>query len=143
MIQVKALAAIIRPENVALLVTQGEDGTKDGYARLLGGSVEFGELAQDAVYREIKEELGSDLTFVSLIGVLENRFALNGVAGHEIVFVFCGELTEQSFYNRKSIPILDVPGLHAEWWSPETHNSRLVPEGLNELLKTHLGTHRP
>jgi ADP-ribose pyrophosphatase YjhB (NUDIX family) len=134
MIRIKALAVIVRPADGALLVCEGDDEPGVSYARPVGGSVEFGELAQDAVRREIQEELGCDLASVSLAAVLENRFILNGVAGHEIDFVFRGELADVSLYDRESIAILDVPGLRAVWWSPTTHRSRLVPDGVRELL---------
>jgi ADP-ribose pyrophosphatase YjhB (NUDIX family) len=134
MISIKALAVIVRPADGALLVCEGDDEAGVSYARPVGGSVEFGELVQDAVHREIREELGCDLIAVSLAAVLENRFILNEVAGHEIDFVFRGDLADVSLYDRESIPILDVPGLDAVWWSPETRRSRLVPEGVRELL---------
>ncbi|HKS49478.1 MAG TPA: hypothetical protein VJT49_31085 [Amycolatopsis sp.] len=56
---------------------------------------------------------------------------MNGQPGHEVDFVFsAGELGDSSLYERESLPVLDVPGLHAVWWSPGTHRSRLVPDGL-------------
>lgn len=136
MIRVKALVVITRPADGALLVSEGgdADGAVDDYARPLGGSVEFGELAREAACREIQEELGCGLTSVALLAVLENRFVLDGEPGHEIDFVFRGELTDASLYRRESIPILDHPSVHALWWSPATHSSRLVPDGLAELL---------
>ena len=74
MIRVKALAVIVRPADGALLVCEGADGSVAGYARTPGGSVEFGELAGEAVHREILEELGAELWSASLVAVLENRF---------------------------------------------------------------------
>lgn len=133
MIRVKALVVIARPGDGALLVFEGDDD-HGGYARPLGGSVEFGELAADAAAREIEEELGCGLTSVGLLGVLENRFVLAGREGHEIDFVFRAEPTDPTLYRRDSIPILDCPDVHAVWWSPTTHASRLVPAGLTELL---------
>jgi ADP-ribose pyrophosphatase YjhB (NUDIX family) len=130
MISVKALAVVARPADGALLVCEGNDDTTGLMARPLGGSVEFGELAVEAVRREFQEELGCGLLNVSLLVVLENRFTLNGVAGHEIDFVFRADLADADLYTRESIPVLDVPGLDAVWWSPRTHQSRLVPAGL-------------
>jgi ADP-ribose pyrophosphatase YjhB (NUDIX family) len=65
MIKVKALALIVRPADGALLVSEGEDGSSDGFARLLGGHVEFGELAVDALRREFREELDCDVADIS------------------------------------------------------------------------------
>lgn len=50
--------------------------------------LEFGEMSEAALRREFKEELGFDITPVSLLGVLENHFELEGEPGHEIVHVY-------------------------------------------------------
>jgi ADP-ribose pyrophosphatase YjhB (NUDIX family) len=86
-IRVKALA-VVRPEDGAVLVCEGADRSLEGFARPPGGSVEFGELALEAVHREIREEFSCGLKSVSLMVVLENCFELNGVPGHGVVFVF-------------------------------------------------------
>jgi len=56
-IKVKALALSVRPADGALLVSEGEDGSSNGFARLLGGHVEFGELAVEALRREFRCDL--------------------------------------------------------------------------------------
>jgi ADP-ribose pyrophosphatase YjhB (NUDIX family) len=132
-IRAKSLAVVVRPEDQALLVSQGTNSTGGDYVRLLGGSIEFGESAADAVQREIREELGSELESPRLLGVLENRFELDGVPGHEVLFVFFGTLSDPSLYDMKEIPILDVPGLCAHWWIPG-QTPQLVPAGLADLL---------
>ena len=50
----------------ALLVSEVEDGSPTGFARPLGGSLEFGELAMDAIQREFREELACGLLDLSL-----------------------------------------------------------------------------
>ncbi|MET0136618.1 MAG: NUDIX domain-containing protein [Kibdelosporangium sp.] len=127
MIAVKAHVVIVRPSDGAMLLTGAAE-----FVRPPGGTVEFGELAVAAARREILEELGCELAAVSLAGVLENRFVLNGVDGHEIVFVFRGALSDE-LYSRESFEILDVPGMRATWWTPAL-GGRLVPEGLSHLL---------
>ncbi|MDW3844990.1 NUDIX domain-containing protein [Micromonospora sp. BRA006-A] len=54
----------------------------------MGGGIDFGETAEAAVRRELREELDVDLLDVRLLGVLENLFHAFGRDGHEIVFVF-------------------------------------------------------
>jgi len=58
------------------------------FHRLLGGGVEFGELARDAALGEIEEELGVLLPSVEFVRVVENLFELDGTAGHQVVFVY-------------------------------------------------------
>ena len=132
-IRAKSLAVIVRPADGALLVTEGGSTTGGRFARPLGGSIEFGELAVDAVKREMHEELGCELASAALLGVLENRFVLNGVPGHEIIFAFRCAPADASIYARDSIPVLDVPGLLATWWTP-AEGPQLVPGGLAGLL---------
>jgi len=129
-IEVKALALVIRGTDGAVLVSEGENSSGGRYARPLGGSVEFGESAAEAVQREMTEELGCRLLDPLLLTVVENRFVLDEAPGHEIVFVFGGRLADESLYQQDEIPVLDVPGLLALWWRPETRSSRLVPDPL-------------
>lgn len=64
----------------------------EGFHRLIGGGVEFGETALEAVIREVHEELGATLVDPVLLGVLENIFESDGLPGHEVVFVHSGRL---------------------------------------------------
>jgi ADP-ribose pyrophosphatase YjhB (NUDIX family) len=86
-IRVLALGVIVLHDH--LLLGPVEDATKDvlGY-RPLGGGVEFGERAADAVVREFREETGRAVEVVELIEVSENLFVYEGAPGHEIIFNF-------------------------------------------------------
>lgn len=64
----------------------------DGYHRLIGGGVELGETHRGAIIREVREELGAEIRDLSLLGVVENLFTIDGQPGHEIVFVYTGTL---------------------------------------------------
>ena len=59
-----------------ILLNDGYDRVKDKhFLRPVGGAIEFGESAADALVREIREELGEELAAPRRLGVLENRFA--------------------------------------------------------------------
>lgn len=78
-----------------LLALEGTDPTRDlEFLRAIGGGIEFGELAEDALRREFMEELGVRLDAVALRGVSENIFTYEGVAGHEICHIFAVESAE-------------------------------------------------
>src|SRR5665213_2185932 len=133
-IQCKSLAIIVRPGDHSVLVHEGDNSSSGRFARPLGGSIEFGELAVEALHREMLEELGCGLKEVRLLGIVENRFELDGKAAHEVIFAFRCDLDDASIYVRDSIPILDAPGQHATWWRPN-EGPRLVPEQLLKILR--------
>ena len=64
----------------------------DGYHRLIGGSVELGETHRDAIVREVDEELGASIRDLTFLTTVENIFRIDGVLGHEIVFLYTGRL---------------------------------------------------
>src|SRR5437879_4745155 len=93
---VKAMVLIRRPADGALLVSEHTDPSLAPFQRPLGGHVEFGEYALDTVHRELREEIGQDLTGVRLLGVLENIFHWHDAGQHEIVFVLAAALADDS-----------------------------------------------
>ena len=58
------------------------------YFRPLGGQIEFGERAADAVVRELREELGREVEVLEHLSIAENIFEAQGEVGHEYVAEF-------------------------------------------------------
>lgn len=72
-----------------VLVLSGRDHHKGlDFHRAIGGGIEFGETAADALHREFMEELGVRLDGCELLGVFENIFTYEGAACHEIAHVY-------------------------------------------------------
>ncbi len=72
-----------------VLLSVGFDRVRQlGFHRAVGGGIEFGELAVEAVHREFREELDVAIEDAELLAVLENRFEFEGNPGHEVVHVF-------------------------------------------------------
>lgn len=92
-----AIGVIRRGDELLLMVVRSDDGTIKGY-RPLGGSIEFGERAADALNREFAEELGLAIAEPVLVTVLENLYTHHGAAGHEIVFVFEAAFVDKDAY---------------------------------------------
>lgn len=66
-----------------------------GFAWTLpGGRVELGEDSRTALCRELEEELGVAADIGALAGVVENFFTLDGVAAHQLTFIYRATLPE-------------------------------------------------
>ncbi|HEX7240445.1 MAG TPA: NUDIX hydrolase [Longimicrobiaceae bacterium] len=128
-----------------VLVARGVDpASGEPFYRPLGGGVEFGERAADALGREIVEELGAAIEDPRLLGVLENLFEYAGRPRHEIVFVFDARFSDPSWYLRAELPVTEAGSgwEPARWVSVQALSSgpeRLVPEGLLSLLRSPTG----
>ena len=85
--------------------------------RAIGGGIEFGERAIEALLREFLEELGVAVKAEELLGVTENIFTFLGRAGHEIVHIFaveCADLQTWRFDAR--VKVIDDESIVA--WHP-------------------------
>lgn len=114
-IRIKAMCLFKHADKV--LVGKGYDKTTNQpFYRILGGSIHFGETSQEAVQREIREELNSDITELELINITENLFEYEGIKGHEIVFLFKGNLTNEKIYEEDIIHVVEEDyEFDAEW----------------------------
>jgi ADP-ribose pyrophosphatase YjhB (NUDIX family) len=134
----------IRPKAVCLLrdrdrilVTEGQDPrSHQRFLHLIGGAIEFGEMAADAARRELLEEVGVMASGIELLGVLENIYNYGGVQGHEIAFVFEVEPADTSIYERETVQVLEVEPRPAFWVGLEelrTDPRPLYPEGILDI----------
>ena len=86
---VRATALIV--QNHKLLVTQDK-----GKYYTIGGAIQVNERTEDAVVREVREELGVKAQAGPLAFVVENRFEQDGVSYHNIEFHFLVDLLEDA-----------------------------------------------
>ncbi|MBM6401899.1 NUDIX domain-containing protein [Phycicoccus sonneratiae] len=96
-VRVKAMLIAPNADRTAHAVTLHPSTREDpdGYHRLIGGGVEDGESHHDAIVREVDEELGATIGDLAYVARVENVFRLDGVPGHETVFVYSGLLEPQ------------------------------------------------
>jgi ADP-ribose pyrophosphatase YjhB (NUDIX family) len=130
-----AICAFLHEERILVLEIPLSSGGV-GY-RPLGGGIEFGEHSLDALKREIKEELGADITLPEFLGVIESIFEHRGEQGHEIVFVYNARFVDPSFYAKQVVEIIEGVNCRAVWKPLSffiTQQAPLFPDGLLALL---------
>jgi len=88
-----AVGLPVRDGHVLVQEFGGAEG-EPPFVRAIGGGIEFGERAADALRREFREELGVEVTGERLLAVTENIFTFLGVPGHEIVHIFAVECAD-------------------------------------------------
>ena len=133
---------IFRRANDILVFESYDEVKKETFYRPLGGGIEFGEQACDTLVREIKEEIGADITNVVYRATFENIFVCNDTPGHEIVLIFDAEIVDPKFYGQDVIPGFEDNGepLKVVWKSLDFFQSGqapLYPDGLLNNLQDH------
>jgi len=135
---IRQIAICVFRDRDRILVAPGYDEVKhERFFRPLGGAVERGELAVEALRREIREELGLELESPVQLGVIENHFEYQGRPGHEVVFVFNASFVDRAVYAKSTVPVCE-PGWDgpAEWIDlSELVPAPLYPVGLESLLR--------
>jgi ADP-ribose pyrophosphatase YjhB (NUDIX family) len=132
-----SIAVVYRGAEVLVMAVKDDSGALKGW-RPLGGAIEFGESAREAVLREFVEETGHTIRCVKQLCVLENRYSHEATTGHEIVFVFLAEFVEFAGYATGAYTFLDGGVANEVSWIP-VHDfkrgaQRLYPEALKEYL---------
>ena len=104
-----------------VLLEHGRDGSRnEDFLRPIGGGVEFGERALDALAREWAEEYRLTLAEPRLVAVVENLYEYEGRPGHEIAFVYTARIVERWAQEQDVIDAVDSDGAphRAEWIDP-------------------------
>ena len=80
--------------------------------------MDFQETSEDAVRREIQEELGSEIENLERLDVIENFFVHDGEDRHDIVFLFKADLSRKELYGQKSIHVEETNYEFDTVWVP-------------------------
>lgn len=137
-IKVKSFAYFENEERIFLFEFQDEKSGEFIY-RPIGGTIEFGEHADTALSREVKEELNAEIVVHPNPRIIESIFTFENQQGHEIVFIFDCLFKDNSYYELKEYEIVESNGekLKAYWYLKSDFISgkkRLVPEKLIEWI---------
>lgn len=142
--RIRPIAICVFRRGEDILVGEGYDRVKDEtFYRPLGGAIEFGESSRDGIVREIREELGAEITGLEYLATIENVFTCDGTPGHEIVMVYQAAFADERFYRAESITGQEHDETGPLWeftaiWKPLDYfragTAPLYPESLLELL---------
>jgi ADP-ribose pyrophosphatase YjhB (NUDIX family) len=129
-----AVGVIRRPDGAVLLQT-GYDPVKDErFYRALGGGIEFGEHSREAFAREIREELGAEVSKARLVSWIENIFTFEGRPGHEIVAVYEATLADPALYERDELALADQQRPSRAVWVQLEPDAIVYPSGVRALI---------
>jgi 8-oxo-dGTP pyrophosphatase MutT (NUDIX family) len=129
--------AVFRHEDRILCIPAREPGVDRDFWFLPGGGVELDETSEQAVRREVSEELGIQLVEVRLLGVLENRFTWVGDPYHSVEQVYEVLDCRPTISELRRRDVIAGPDHEATWrplGSFEPSGSPLYPEGVLGLL---------
>ena len=121
---VRATALIV--QNRKLLVTKDK-----GKYYTIGGAIQVNERTEDAVVREVREELGVKAEARQLAFIVENRFEQEGISYHNIEFHYLVDLLEDAPLTMQE----DEKSQLCEWIDlDKLENFQLVPAFLKTAL---------
>jgi ADP-ribose pyrophosphatase YjhB (NUDIX family) len=146
--RIRPIAIAVVRRGGDLLVFEAYDSIRrHAFYRPLGGEINFGERSQDAIAREMREEIGAEIRAARLIATLENIFAFEGRLGHEIVFVYEASLVDERLYAADELTGYEENGTPFRvLWKPLGSfgpGAPLYPDGLLDLLTTGSAPRQP
>jgi 8-oxo-dGTP pyrophosphatase MutT (NUDIX family) len=116
-----------------VLVGEGSDRVKNSsFYRPLGGGIEAGETPEEALVREMDEELGEEVRIVRALGEIENKFVYEGKPGWEQIHIIEAEFTSP---DAPRLNRIEPEGWDLRWVDPDDLDKPLYPDGLAELLR--------
>ena len=135
--RIRPVALAVIRDGSRLLVRRYMAPNGDRYYRPLGGAIEFGERAAQAVKREILEEIEAEIEQVRHLATLESIFERDGQPAHQIDFLFEAQFADRANYGAMMIVGMESSGkpIEAVWIDvSQPLDGPLYPEGLLDLL---------
>lgn len=122
-IEIIARAIIVHDEKILLCKAKAKDNWF-----FPGGHVESGETVQEALGRELKEEIGVEMTSAGLIGLNENSFIFEDQKHQEVNIIFEVEIDSYDVASRED-------HLEFHWFDLDDLEEIIVlPEGMKKAV---------
>ncbi len=128
-------------------VLVGQRSLKQSYPlkwEFIGGKVELGESPEEALKREVAEEINLQVAVGRLLDVVEVDYRQMGRPSHQILFYECRRLTKKATIDPdvykavKWVHVNDLPGL--DWVEGEIEFAKKLVGGLETLGHKAYGT---
>ncbi|MFJ7828285.1 NUDIX hydrolase [Psychrobacillus sp. NPDC096623] len=125
---------LVHDEKLLIMQDKGQP-----YYYVPGGRIRMNEKSEDAVKREIKEELGIEVNVNRMLWVNENFFKEESFHEqfHEVCFFYLLELKDEEVLKKGSKFVVDENGkTHTYYWKSldEINNINLYPQFLKEKM---------
>jgi ADP-ribose pyrophosphatase YjhB (NUDIX family) len=139
-IRTKVIGLAWQQASLLAVEVERDDGSVKG-VRPPGGSIQFGETREEALRREFREELGSEIALLGNWHVFENIYRHEGMLGHELIFAVDVTLADKDLYGREEILFCEDNGIacRARWFDPQALRAtglELYPTGLENHVKS-------
>jgi ADP-ribose pyrophosphatase YjhB (NUDIX family) len=92
---VSAAGLLLGGDGRALFIRRGHEPGKGALA-LVGGFVDAGERPEDALCREVREEVGVELRDIAYLSSLPNRYPYRGVTYHVADLVYTARIVDDA-----------------------------------------------
>jgi ADP-ribose pyrophosphatase YjhB (NUDIX family) len=142
--EIRATALALPLDGRRLLVETGTDDVKgERFYRLIGGGIEFGETGEEAIRRELREELDAEVAEVEYLETIENIFVYRGKRGHELCRIYRIRFSDRSLSEREELDRYDRErDVERTLWVEveDLLLTRLYPHGMAGLLRRVLGS---
>lgn len=113
--EIRPIALGLAIKNNKLLVEEKFDKVKNQtFYRCLGGGIEFLEKSSDALKREFKEEINTDIVVKDFLGISENIFTFNGKNAHELILFYSIGIADSDYKDEYNI--IDRGGEFSAKW---------------------------